>query len=332
MIRFLNITILAMTLFFVGCGTKREYFEPKDIQGSIVRTGSLPSPLRDVSRYGATLENRQIITSEGLSSVTLQEGFTFLGEFQDKLLSADDSGTLHVMNRSGKKVYERKFDRTVVVASVDRDKLAVIDAGNSLYLVDMTKDEVYFTNKQDNIYALSANVAAPHFLNFLVIFPTLDGKLVIVDWKDGKFVRDVVISSEPFFNNIIFLNVIGDRLIAATSKRAISINPKKTSFLDESIKDIVIAKYKIIVMTNDGRVLVADSDLNILNERKFLFGVFVGAMSKDKIYIAERNGHLISTDAQFKNVKVYELSNKVRELIFLANDTVYFDDSMIKLD
>lgn len=331
MIKFSHIIIMASVLFLAGCGTKREYFEPKDIYANIVYTGSLPSSIKDVSRYGAVLENAQIITSKGLSSFALEEGFTFIGEFDGRLISANKSGLLHVMNHSGQVLYEKKFDRTVVVASVYKDRLAVVDAGNFLHLIDMTKDEIYFTNKQDSVYALSAKVAAPHFLNFLVLFPTLDGKLVIVDWKDGKLIRDVVISSEPFFNNLIFLDVIGDRLIAATSKRAISINPNKTNFLDESIKDVTIVNDKIVFMTNDGRVLVTNSDLTTLHERKFLFAVFVGSMSDEEIYIAERNGHLIVSDIQLEDVKIYELPDKIEKLIFMANDTIYFDNSLIKL-
>lgn len=333
MIRFIHIAIIASILFLAGCGTKREYFEPKekDIYAQIVYTDKLPAPIKDVSRYGAMLENRQIITQDGLSKVILDEGYHFIGTFDNKLLSADNNGSLQVQTLDGKKLYYRKFDRTVVVASVKGDKLAVVDASNSLRLVDMEKDKEYFTNKQDNVYALTSKVAAPYFLNFLVIFPSLDGKLVIADWKKGTLVRDVVISSEPFFSNILYLDVIADRLIAATNKRAIVISPKKTKYLDEDIRDILVSNKKIVIMSNDGRVLIADKNLDIVHEKKFLFAVFVGAMGDGLLYIGERNGHLLTMDYNLKNVKIYQLPEKVENLVYMAHDTIYLDDSLSKL-
>lgn len=325
------LSIILLSLVFVGCGTKREYFEPKQVAGDIVYTGNLPAPITALSRYGATLENRQIITKDGLSNVVLDEGFSFVSKFDGKIISANDSGMLKILSENGTIVYEKTFPLAVASASISGDILAVIDSSNTLYLVHISKDEIYFTNSQDKAYAMDARIAAPFFLNSLVIFPTLDGKIVIVDWKTGSFVRDVVVSSEPFFNNIIYLNVVRSRLIAATARRAISISPDKTSFLDENIKDVITIEDNIIILSEDGRMITYDLSLKAQKEHKFLFAVFVGTMSDGTIYAAERNGHLIRSDVNLENIKVYKLPNEVEALLFMANDTIYYDKYLTKL-
>ena len=54
-----------------------------------------------------------------------------------------------------------------------------------------------------------------------------------------KVLRDVVVSSDRFFNNIMFLDVVENRLVASTANRIISINPKNVNFLDIAVRDII---------------------------------------------------------------------------------------------
>lgn len=325
------LSIIFFTIIFSGCGTKREYYEPKNIAGDIIYTNSLPAPIKSLSRDGATLENGQIITKDGLSKVTLEKGFSFVGKYDGKLISADDKGTLRVLNTDGSKFFETTFKQAVAVASIKNNILAVVDSSNTLYLVNTTNNKINFVSKQDEIFALDDRIAAPVFLNSLAVFPTLDGKIIIVDWKKGKKIRDLVISSDPFFNNVIFLSILNDKLIAATATRVLSISAKKTAFLDENVKNLVTYEDKIALMCKDGRIQILNLNLQVLKEKKFLFAVFVDGMSDGTLYAAERNGHLIRTDFNLEDTKVYKLPDEVEAPLFMANDTIFYDDHMTKL-
>lgn len=329
--KILYVSLVFFALIFTGCGTKREYYEPKDISGEIIFNGSLPSKIVQVSRYAATLENGQIITKDGLSNITLDKGFTLVGEFDGKLISVDDNGAVKVLNPDGTLFYEKTFPQAVASASIKGNILAVVDSSNILYLVKIDEDSIYFTNKQDEVYALDSRIAAPIFINSLVVFPALDGKIVIVDWQKGEKVKDVVLSSKPFFNNVIYLNIANDQLIAATEKRVIRISSNKTAFFDENIKDVLISKDNLLVLTDDGRIVVLDQDLKIEREHKFLFAVFLGLVDNGRLLVAERNGHLISTDFDFNDIKVYKLPDEIDELMFLTKDTFYYHDKLTKL-
>ncbi|PID47561.1 MAG: hypothetical protein CR967_04005 [Proteobacteria bacterium] len=325
------IGLLTLVFVFTGCGTKRQYFEPEKISADVVYTGSLPSPMVELSRYGATLSNGQFISKEGLQGIKLEDGFNYFGEFDDRYIALDNQGGLKVLDKSGQVQYEKKFPKSIVSASVNGDVLAGIDSSNSLFIMDMKSGNFYFVNRQDLAYAVDARVAAPYFLNSLVIFPTLDGKLVIVDWKNGKMIRDIVISSNPFFNNVIYLDVFNNQLVAATARRVISIAPSDTYFFDEKIKDLLVFDDSLLVLAQDGRVMILDKNLKIKKEHKFPFAILLSAMEEDGLYFMEKKGHLIESDKDLENIKVYELPDEVEKPIFMSNDTIFYDDNVIKL-
>ncbi|NLC28350.1 MAG: PQQ-binding-like beta-propeller repeat protein, partial [Campylobacteraceae bacterium] len=317
------IALGCVVILFTGCGTKRQYFEPESVAGKVKYDQNLPAQIVDVSRHGATLENGQIITQKGIIETRLPKGFVFLGEYGDRYIATSKCGDIIIIDGSGNKIYSRTFKQGIASASLQENVLAIVDRSNQLLLLDTQKDEIYFQSRQDTVYALDARIAAPYFLNSLVVFPTLDGKVVVVDKDTGRIIRDVVVSSEQFFNNVIFLDVVDDRMVVATSKRVISINPNMTAFLDVDVKDVIVLKERVFVFTKDGRVLLTDSDLNILKERKFSFAVFSGVIHGEFIYMVEKNGFLIATDLDLRTVNIYGLPSKIDTMVYATHDTLF---------
>jgi len=329
----IRVILVSVTMLFVlaGCGTKRHYFEPEAVAGKVRYETSLPAQIIDVAKHGATLENGQIITQAGLRDIKIPQNTVFLGAYEGRYIVTSECGNLFIINQDGIVSYERKFDQGIASASLQGNFLALVDRTNQLLMVDMSRDSIIYQNRQDAVYALDARVSAPYFLNTLVIFPTLDGKVVIVDKDSARTIRDVVVSSEQFFNNVIFLDVIADRMVVATSKRVISINPNTTVFLDAEVKDVIVLEDRVYVFTKDGRVILTDTDLNILKERKFPFAVFAGVIYGEYIYMIERNGYLIATDADLRTVNVFELPNEIDTMVYTTQSQLYVGNQSFKL-
>lgn len=59
------------------------------------------------------------------------------------------------------------------------------------------------------------------FMDMVVVFFMLDGRLLVVDYVYGNFmfIRNIVISSDKFFNNIIYFIVDGNNMIVFIGKR-----------------------------------------------------------------------------------------------------------------
>jgi len=331
--KFLNLVLVSLItlLIFSGCGTKRQYFEPKDVSYAISYDGILPSSIIDVTRSGATLENGQVITSKGLQNIKLPKGFSFLGDDNGKYLATSKCGELIVVDSSSKIIYRKKFDTAVASADIKKSRIAIILASNRALLVDMNTDKYIMNVQGDAIYAVDSRIAAPYFLNSLIIYPTLDGKLLIVDGKSGKVIRSVVVSNEKFFGNIIYLGVLGDRLVAATKKRVISISPKSMGILDEDVKDVIVLKNRVFVFTKDGSVILCDADLKVLKRRKFPFAVFAGVIYGNFVYMIERGGYLIATDIDLISTNVYKMPDNIDSFLFFTKDTLYYQNKYFKL-
>jgi hypothetical protein len=238
---------------------------------------------------------------------------------------------LIIVDKSGKTLYEKKFDSLVASASLKGDMLAVVLGNNSSLLLDIKSDKILYKDSGDKVYAHDSKIAAPYFLDSLVIFPTLDGKLLIVDINSKKLLRDVVVKSEKFFSNVIYLDVLGDRLVAATKQRVVSINPKSMAFLDEDVKDVIILKDRVLVFTKDGRIILTDADLKVIKTKKFKFAAFVGTIHGEFVYIIERGGFLIATDLSLVSSNIYELPDEIESFVFTTDNKLFYKDNYFKL-
>jgi len=328
-----NIVFLSLVSFilFFGCSAKRQYFEPKNVSYEVSYDGILSADIVDVTRGGATLKNGQIITSNGLQNIKMPQGFTFLGNDNGKYLATSKCGELIVLNSKSKVEYKRKFDNAIASAAIKKSKIAIVLSSNREIFLDMNTDKITFDLQGDSIYALDSRIAAPYFLNSLIIYPTLDGKLLIVDEKSGKVIRDVVVGNEKFFGNIIYLGVLGNRLVAATNKRVISINPKSMGIFDEDVKNVIVLKNRIFIFTKDGSVVLCDADLKELKRRKFPFAVFAGAIYGNFIYMIERGGYLIATDIDLISTNIYKMPDNIDSFLYFTKDALYYKDKFFKL-
>ncbi|MDD3343172.1 MAG: hypothetical protein PHR87_06315 [Sulfurospirillaceae bacterium] len=333
MARYKIILSLFVLIFIVsGCGTKRQYFTPETLSGKVSYDGSLPASIMDSVRDGATLENGQIITNKGLSDVILPEGFVYLGEDNNRYIAASKCGEISIVDAAKNVVYTHKFDITVASARLKGNLLALVLGSNEIVLVDIKTKSELLKLKQDDVFVLDSRIASPYFLGDLIVFPTLDGKLVIVDLQTLKPIRDVVVSNEKFFGNIIYLQVLGDRLVAATKSKVVSINPKSMSFLDADVRDVIVLENRIFVFTKDGKVILTDADLKVLKEKKFTFATFSGTIHGDFIYMIEKGGYIIATDLDLISMNVYKLPDEIETHIFTTGDTLYYKNHFFKLN
>ncbi|MDR2635204.1 MAG: PQQ-like beta-propeller repeat protein [Campylobacteraceae bacterium] len=329
----ISIFFLAFVLFLSGCGTKRQYFEPANINGKIKPSGSISSDLQESARNGAVLENGRVITIKSEEkSIGLEKHESFFGEFDGKFISASNNGKIRVKNKDGLSVFGTDLNIMIASASVKEEILAVITSDNTLYAINMDTNTTIFQKKMDVMAAVDSRIAAPYFLGNLIIFPTLDGKLAIVDARSGTLVRSVVISGEREFNNVIFLDVLGDRMFASTSKRIIGISPDNVNYIDEDIKDALVSDERVFVFTKDGRVLLCDLELKVLSEKKFPFAIFAAVAAKNKLYILEKRGYLIKSDLELKEFEIFEFTSQIDDFLFMTKDAIFYKNKFYILE
>ncbi|BCD67827.1 PQQ-binding-like beta-propeller repeat protein [Nitratiruptor sp. YY09-18] len=335
-----KVVILLLTaLLFLGCSNKR-YFEPQEVAGYVDFDGTLPAKIVDVLRDGATLDNGQFISRDGLEDYKFPQNFIFLHKSGGYYIATSKCGELQVVDTKSKKlVFDKKFDmKTPVAASIKGNYLALVMSDNTLMLYDLSSQKVVYSSKQKPAIAVDTKVANPFFLDSLVIFPTLDGKLVVVDPRSAKEVRNIVVGSAEHFNNIIFLNVIDEKLIAATPNRIVSINPSFMNSLDVDLSDVLYVKERVYLLTKDGRIILTDPELNPLKQRKFPFAHFTGAIYGEYIYVIEKGGYLLALDKDLRASNIFSFAStfgigqEIDEYIFTSKDKVFYADKFFKLN
>ncbi len=321
-------------IFAVGCADKTVY-EPKITDGKIKYNKMVEKAvLKNVVREGAMLSDQKVVTKkEGIVDLVLPKGFSFINENDDFVIAADEDGNLKIFSKKDyKENFSKKFDSQVVSASLKGSLLALVFANNSISLYDIKSDKTLYNEQLDKVIAVDARAANPIFLNDIIIYPTLDGRLLIMDSVRKIVLRDVAISDKALFNNVIFLKVYDNILVAATASKVIVITPENIYTYSEDIKDILYVGHDIYLFAKSGKVIHLDEKLQKINESDFEFANFVAVASiGDKLYGVEKNGYLIEMDRNLSNIKVKRLDDEVESASIFANGVLYIGDKEIKL-
>ncbi|CZE50984.1 hypothetical protein [Campylobacter geochelonis] len=330
------ITAVLASLLLAGCSTKRQYFSPQDeeIKGEVSYEYKLPDNIAQTTINGATLKDGTIVTKNGVfSGFKLEKGEKFLGEFDGKFASSNLNGNFKLRDSAGNILLENDFDEQVVSASINGDDLALVSADNAIYLIKISSNKTVLAQKFPSVFTIDSRTASPLFIEDIIVYPSLDGRLFIVHRASARIMQDMFVSTEPFFNNIIFLDMVGQTMYAATNTNLVLLSPTGNKRLVEDIKDVLRYKDKFYILKKDGVIKVYDLNLNEVAQNKFKFAIYSGVIAKnDSLYIFEKTGYFIKTDLNLQNPQIFELSDEIDDKSFAGSDAFYYDDRYLKLD
>lgn len=336
-----KIIFAILTIFLIGCSEK-QYFKPQTIAGKIEIKDKLEDSIYQANKNGAMLENGTLITKDGIYDIKLKENFSFLNTSGDLLLVADyTSNTLFILNKDGKELNSFKFEFMPVSASLRDNILAVVLADNTSILWDTNTNEGLFSHKSSIVYTINSKSASPLFLDTMIIFPTLDGRLIVVSLNNFKIIRNVTIGSGSYFSNIIYL-ALGENannasalnnpnLIVATNNKLVSIVGGKEFNYSANINDILYTNNKIYILSLEGEVIELDLLLNELNKKKFQFATLSGIIISDSIYTLESQGYLIKIEPNGFIDSIYKINIDEYKNSFYTNDVIYYDNQIIRI-
>jgi len=318
---------VSFLLLFAGCSSK-QYYEPKDTVSFEQKTKHLASPIINLNNDGASLEDNSFISKKGIFK-GLQEGYRFLNYSEDTLIATDNNGSLSIKDPLTENSFQ--FDKNIISASKKDTLLAFGSIDNSITLYDMQTQKTLFKEYLKHSSLNNVKIANPIFLDNIVLFPTLDGKVVIVDLNKKVIVKTINIDPKSDINNIIFLQEIDNSLIAASSKKLFTFVDGKANIKDLDILQIIIKDEFIYVATLDGQVIKYNISLQQIASQKFKFAK-INALAYGKyLYALESQDYLIEISDDFKNVKIYDFSFDEEEKIFAIENKLYFEDEYIEL-
>lgn len=314
-----------------GCSS-REIYEPKSVAGEWDHIGSLEDEIVDTTFDGAVLANGQVLTADGLIDKRFPEGYRFIGESDGWIIAGKIDGELLLTAKEGDRediLFSLK--KTVAAASVQDDTLAVLFANNDMKIYSLATKKPTFEEQGLPPVAVDSRIVNPFFLNELVLFLTLDGKIVIVDSNSGKTLRSIIVSSEDNFNNIIYFQVIGNNMLAATASRILAIADKEIRE-PYQLRDMVYNDKGVWISTKEGEVIALTPSLQVKAKKKFPFAHFLGMIVTDKkVYLLEKEGYMIVLDSDLSDYKVYEIDLE-DGFVFASDKSFYIADEQIGID
>ncbi len=318
--------LLFVSLVFIlaGCATK-EHFEPEDTIGSYDNTkANLSAEITSMNKDGATLDNGEIITKRGLSKFKIPEGYNFLNISDDKVISSNYKDKVLVDKQ------EIEVSGVVVAASLKDNKLALLYSDNSIELRDLAEDKTLLKEYFNHSFVNDTRIANPYFMSNIVLFPTLDGRIIVVS-STNKIVKNIVVDPDGQFNNITFLDVINDTLVAATANKVISVGDGVLNLKNYNVRDIITHDDYIYIATIDGQIIKTDISLNIIQRKKYKYAKIYALAYGTSLYALESQGYLINISDDFKSDTIYDFGFDNERKVIALGDTIYYDDEYIIL-
>ena len=315
-------------VLFSACSTK-EVYEPLYLDEDWKKYEDADAAIVDKSLNIALLENSKVLVKDATLDVVIDETHRVISHSNGWVISASIDGEV-VLTSDSDSTKQEKFElkKSIASAAVNGDLLAVLFADNEIAIYSIASKKAIFKELGSKSLAVDARIVNPHFMNDLVLFSTLDGKVIIVNSKLKKKLRTVIVSSEDNFNNIIYLDVMNNKIIAATSYKILSLAAKEVRVKYE-IRSIVNDDKDIYITTKQGEVISLTPDLQVNAKIKFPFAHFLGMISEgDKLYILEKEGYMIVLDKDMYNYTVHEVDLE-DGFIFIADKLFYVADEKI---
>ena len=325
------IVSILILIFISGCSGKK-YFEPKNTQSASFAISNTGKEAASIMRDGITFTDGTFLTRSGMGKFKLPEGFHYVTQSSKYVLAADERGNIHIYDRnSGKLIKQNRLKMPLISAGIRGDKIYYIQQDNIFGIYSISQNKSLISAKVGRAYAVDTRIANPITVGNLVVVPTLDGKLLIINPSNPKKAGGIAIGKSFNLNNIIFLSKIGNRIIAATPSKVISASPQGMNKFSASVADVTISGGNIYLLTRRGEVIKLSPTLKVLAKKKFNYAQFAAiAVVNGKVYALDRSGVLIVMDSSFKKYRIYDIGS-VSDYAFVDGAKLYKDGIVVNL-
>lgn len=318
-------------VLFSGCSHK-EVFKPEHVKSEWRTAGHITASIEQTTHSAALLKNGTVLAKSGEKKIKLPEEYRLINADDTWIIAQSPEGNLVFFpedGTDGKITMELK--RGVAAASVQNDTVAILFANNEMALYSLESKKLLFKEPSNAPIAVDSRITNPYFLKELVLFLTLDGKIVIVNSDTKQVLRSVVVSSDEFFNNITYMNVIDNHLVASTGSAVLALSQKEAREKYE-IRNIAYSADGIWLTTKQGEIIALSPTLQYKSKKKFPFAHFVGlSVQSDRVYALEQEGYMIALSKDLLSYDVYDVDMDNEDKIFLGDGRFYFDDRYINV-
>lgn len=290
-----------LVMFFASCSATKQYYNPSDFI--------------------------EISANKYKKTTNEFKNYKLINQVQDYKIYCNIDGNLKVFNGLNE-ILDYDFNSFIISANIQDNILLLLSANNDIYIFDLYNEEFIYTQTNSIANGVIQTNVQPLFINNIAAIPTLDGKLVLIDYNNKTLIKTINVGNSDFFNNLIFLKANHNTLIAASSSKIILIPDlnKNYNFKSKllSIKFVLSDFNNIFIAANDGSIIKYDMQLNEIKKTKEKYANYV-AFAYDEhnyLYLAEYLGYVIKYDENLEKIKVFKLNgaNKAKSQVFFDSE------------
>ncbi|MCF6339609.1 MAG: PQQ-like beta-propeller repeat protein [Sulfurimonas sp.] len=324
------ITIVFIVIVFNACSSK-EVFEPNHVVDDWKKAGNSKVDIKNIAPEAALVEDRKVLALSKVLDIQIPENYKLLGYSDGWIISANINGDLTLTFAEDKTMVEKfKLKRTIATAGIKNDILAVLFTNNEMALYSIANKELLLKEQGEAPVVVDSKMVKPYFRDDVVLFSTLDGKIVVINTKIKKKLRTVIVSSQEYFNNIIYFDLIDSKVIAATGNKILSLAQKEIRE-NYDIRNIISDGENIFIATKQGEVISLTPDLQQNAKIKFPFAHFLGMIiNNDKLYLLEKEGYLIEASKNLSKYSIYDVDVD-DGYVFIDDKIFYINDEYISV-
>ncbi|NPA50703.1 MAG: hypothetical protein GXO02_03635 [Epsilonproteobacteria bacterium] len=286
----------------------------------------------DVRRDGVTFDDGTFVTREGEGPFKLPLGYYFVNKSSSKYIAAAQSGKFKIFDSSGEEIVSGKVPLAIISASIIANQMVYVLENNTIGVYSLSAKKVIASKTLKPAYAIDTRVANPIFFKGFAIIPTLDGKLLMINPEHPDLIRGVDLAGGAIFSNIIYLDTIEGRIIAASLNMVLSIAPGALEKYKAQVADVTTSSNRVFLLTMDGKTIKMTPALREVIKRKFKYADFTNIAYLDgKVFAFARSGALVVLDSNLLKYKIYAVG-EARDYSFVAHDKLYIDDRVVDLN
>lgn len=322
--------LLPLVVLFTGC-TSKQYYEPDESKWFLDREiTTTPTYIKTFNANGATTDHNQVLNKFGISQFTIPDGYEFLNHTQDDIMVANKNGELLFVDKN----ITLDLKNNVIAATKKESLIALVFSDNSIALYDLESKQFKLKKYAKQSFSNDIRIASPEFLDNLILFPTLDGRVILVNKTTFKVMKQLTVDPKNEINNIILLQTTDNIMVTASPNRLVVINNGKFLKQEFFIQSYLLDEGIIYIATLDGRIIKYDLELKELASKKFKFAKFQAlAIDKEKnVYGIESAGYLVKLSNDFSKTTVYQFPFENDEMIYVNKSKIYFENKVIDLD
>lgn len=299
--------LLLMVFIFCACSSSKQYYEPKESE-----------KLKTIK-----VKNENILKN--------YKDYELINKIDNLYIISNNLGFLKIL-KDKEIVFDKKFEAKIVACTIEGNKAVMVDALNNVIIFDLLRQEYLYSDNYGQANGVIKKLANPIIDSNIIAVPTLDGKLAILNNNTNTLIRNISVGTGDFFNNIIYMKVKNDRLLAVSPTKVFTILNNDTFSKLLNIKKAIEIDDIIYILASDGTIYKYNYKLEELAKTKLKYANYSEVYFYDNfLYALEHNGYLIKFDEYLNKQNVYKLGSKISKNAYFKDDILFYNNKSYKL-